>query len=151
MSVPNYRLFASKWAYFAFLGDLSSALSLTKGIFRTFRFLSIFVGFFRWSRVTHLTWPNIGKEHSLAFFIEFERHTLQRGLSQNLEIHFIQKWTFENCCHLCPKSGLNPSVQYTNNLTAGLKLLRVTFCKVETGVIHHGSTMAVRKKLKLFK
>ena len=57
--------------------------------------------------------PNIGKEQSLAFFIEFERHTLQCQLSQNLgiglcEIRFVQKLThFESCCHPFPKSGLN--------------------------------------------
>ena len=41
--------------------------------------------------------PNIGREHSLAFFIEFDRHNLQWWISQNLGlgsclICFVQRW-----------------------------------------------------------
>ena len=75
-------------------------------------------------------------EHSLAFFIEFDRHTLQQSPLQNLgigsgQIRFVQKWThFEDCSHLCLESGLNLAtrllftsiIQYTN-VMVGLKLL----------------------------
>ena len=45
--------------------------------------------------------PNIGIEHFLAFFDEFDWQNLVIVLCQ---VCFAQRWThFENSCHLCPK------------------------------------------------
>ena len=80
-------------AYFEILGDLSSGLSFTLGFFKTLSLLSLFVDFFRgneghtWQHpnvFVDLRRPNIRREFFLAFCIKFERHTLQRRLSENL-------------------------------------------------------------------
>ena len=47
------------------------------------------------------------------------------------QIRFVQRWThFENCCHLCPKSGFNlvtrlpfTSIIQCTNVIVGLELL----------------------------
>ena len=58
MSVSNYAMGFLRenftLAYFVFLGNRWSALSLTGGFFRTFGFRSILTGFFSWARVTHI-------------------------------------------------------------------------------------------------
>ena len=59
--------------------------------------------------------PNIGREHSLAFFIEFDTYLTTVILTKILELVYVKYICskidyFENCCHLCPsfvqKAGL---------------------------------------------
>ena len=64
-------------------------------------FARYLLAFFSWARVTHI-WsqrpnifvvfrrPNVGREHSLTFVIEYDRHILQRWLSQYLGIGLFQ-------------------------------------------------------------
>ena len=56
MSFPNYGLLPANinWAYFVFLGDLSSSLSLAVGFSGTFGFLLILGPFLSGPRGTHL-------------------------------------------------------------------------------------------------
>ena len=80
-------------AYFAILGELSSGLSFTVGLFKTLSFLSLLAGFSEGNErhtsqhpnvLAGLRRPNIRTELFLAFCTKFERHTLQRRLSRNL-------------------------------------------------------------------
>ena len=88
------------FSYFVFLVEWSSALSLSVGFFRTFglaRYLwSFSVGQSRHtSQLSNILVafkrPNIGRKHFLAFFFDYERHTLQQSLPQNHGIGLCQK------------------------------------------------------------
>ena len=102
MSVLNDGLFALKYYFslFCIFGRLVVSYVLKCGLFSELLPLSRYLWAFLVGQEGHISQrsnvliafrrPNIGKKHSLAFFFEFDWHTLQRWLSQSLEIDLCQ-------------------------------------------------------------
>ena len=109
-------------AYFVFLRDQSSALSLNVDFFRTFGFRPVLMGAFLVGQVRHTSQrsstlvtfrrPNIGREHSLPFFIEFDRQ------HYNGDSH--KSWNRLCVKYVLSKTGLILKTVATFVLKAGL-------------------------------
>ena len=134
-------------AHFTILGELSSGLSFTVGFFKILSFVSLLVGFFRRQVRTYLatslcfSWFKKTKYQKRNFLglsaLNLKDRPYNGDFRKTLDRAHV-KYVLpkrciyvRDCCHLCPKSGLNLAkrwlftsvIQDTNSCTWWLKIV----------------------------